>query len=128
MPKKTAKQLNQERLYAEWKRKRDAKQDSTIHSEEPLHPRNDPPLPPPPVSTTPPETKGTPAPSRDIKTPRREEYERLAQENREKYPEIAEFVDEIRRHFPGAKVVSITPRPEVIKRRVPTTPSPDEEV
>ena len=119
MPKKTVKQLNQERLYEEWKRKRNAKQDSIVHSTEPLCSGKSPPPPPPP-----PPAHAAAA----IKTPRREEYERLAKENREKYPEIAQMVDEIRKHFPGAKVISVTPRPKVIKHQAQATPSPDEEV
>lgn len=39
--------------------------------------------------------------------------------NREKYPEIAAFVDELRKYFPDAKVVKITPRS-------PTNPELDE--
>tara|TARA_R100000654_G_scaffold65998_1_gene94052 strand:+ start:656 stop:835 length:180 start_codon:yes stop_codon:yes gene_type:complete len=31
------------------------------------------------------------------------------EENRKRYPEVAKMVDEIRKHFPGAKVTSITP-------------------
>tara|TARA_B100001059_G_C17545551_1_gene432608 strand:+ start:76 stop:315 length:240 start_codon:yes stop_codon:yes gene_type:complete len=32
-----------------------------------------------------------------------------AEANRAKYPEIAKFVDEVRKYFPGAKVTSIKP-------------------
>lgn len=32
-----------------------------------------------------------------------------AEDNRAKYPEIAKFVDEVRKYFPGAKVTSIKP-------------------
>jgi len=35
-----------------------------------------------------------------------------ARRNREKYPEIAKFVDELRTVFPEAKVVKITPLPQ----------------
>jgi hypothetical protein len=38
------------------------------------------------------------------------DQEEQRRRNREKYPEIAAFVDEVRKHFPGARVVSITPR------------------
>ncbi len=37
------------------------------------------------------------------------EIERQREENRKRYPEVAKMVDEIRKHFPGAKVTSITP-------------------
>lgn len=53
--------------------------------------------------------------------------------NREKYPEIAAFVDEVRKHFPDAKVVSIRPlTPEEMEARRPVPASlgsdePDEQ-
>ena len=31
------------------------------------------------------------------------------EENRKRYPEVAKIIDEVRKHFPGAKVTSITP-------------------
>jgi len=34
-------------------------------------------------------------------------HKELAKRNREKYPEVAKTIDEIRKYFPGAKVVSI---------------------
>lgn len=34
-----------------------------------------------------------------------------AEKNREKYPEIAKLVDDVRKYFPDAKVVSITQSP-----------------
>ena len=47
-----------------------------------------------------------------------EEVEEQRRSNREKYPEIAEFVDAVRAHFPDAKVVSLTPyTPEEIETR-----------
>ena len=36
-------------------------------------------------------------------------YSDKAEENRRKYPEIAKLVDEVRKYFPGARVVSIKP-------------------
>ena len=36
------------------------------------------------------------------------EVERKREENRRKFPEFAAFYDEVRRHFPGAYVTSIT--------------------
>ena len=36
-------------------------------------------------------------------------YSDKAEENRKKYPEVAKWVDEIRKYFPDAKVVSIKP-------------------
>lgn len=36
-------------------------------------------------------------------------YSDKAEENRKKYPEIAKLVDEVRKYFPGARVVSIKP-------------------
>ena len=101
MPKKTPKQIHQEKLYEEWKRRKASPT---------------PPPPPPPADSRP-----------SVKVPRREDYEHLARENRAKYPEIARMVDEIRQHFPGAKVVAVRPRRDVVKRQAPTTPSPDEE-
>lgn len=38
------------------------------------------------------------------------ETERRREENRRKFPEFAAFYDEVRRHFPGAYVTSITMR------------------
>ena len=35
------------------------------------------------------------------------QHSQLAQKNREKYPHVAKIIDEIRKYFPGAKVVSI---------------------
>jgi len=104
MPKKTPKQIHQEKLYEEWKRRKAS------------------PTPPPPPPPQPLVHKHN-----SINTPRREDYEHLARENRAKYPEIARMVDEIRQHFPGAKVVAVRPRRDVVKRQAPTTPSPDEE-
>jgi len=40
---------------------------------------------------------------RRVKTQRSQ----IAQRNREKYPQVAKTIDEIRKYFPGAKVVSI---------------------
>ena len=39
-------------------------------------------------------------------------YSDKAEENRKKYPEVAKLVDEVRKYFPGAKVVSIKPNPK----------------
>ena len=36
------------------------------------------------------------------------EIERKREENRRKFPEFAAFYDEVRKHFPGAYVTSIT--------------------
>lgn len=75
--------IEKQRLYDEWKRKRDANLSTNVDD----------------VShTTPTDTRMS------------EEYRRKAEENRRKYPELAAFVDEVRKHFPGARVVSITPR------------------
>lgn len=41
--------------------------------------------------------------------------ERRRQENRRKYPEFAKFVDEVRAHFPGAKVKYLGPLRESTK-------------
>lgn len=38
------------------------------------------------------------------------EVARAREENRRKYPELAKFVDEVRKYFPDAKVIKITPR------------------
>lgn len=38
------------------------------------------------------------------------------QSNRDRYPEVARVVDEVRKHFPGAKVVAIRPMSEEKKR------------
>tara|TARA_R100001510_G_scaffold18945_1_gene16455 strand:- start:572 stop:775 length:204 start_codon:yes stop_codon:yes gene_type:complete len=37
------------------------------------------------------------------------EIEKQREENRKRHPEVAKIVDEIRQHFPDAKVTSITP-------------------
>lgn len=36
-------------------------------------------------------------------------YSDKAEENRKKYPEVAKWVDEVRKYFPDAKVTSIKP-------------------
>ena len=36
-------------------------------------------------------------------------YSKNKEDNRAKYPEVAKFIDEVRKHFPGARVVSIKP-------------------
>lgn len=38
------------------------------------------------------------------------------QANRDRFPEVARVVDEVRKHFPGAKVVAIRPMSEEKKR------------
>ena len=45
----------------------------------------------------------TVAKERRVKT----QHCQLAQKNREKFPHVAKIIDEIRKYFPGAKVVSI---------------------
>ena len=40
------------------------------------------------------------------------------EKNREKYPEIAKLVDDVRKHFPDAKVVSINQSPTNPKSNV----------
>ena len=40
---------------------------------------------------------------------RRRMQEKTAQQNRERFPELAKWVDAVRVHFPEAKVVSIRP-------------------
>ncbi len=39
-------------------------------------------------------------------------YSKNKEDNRAKYPEVAKWVDEVRKHFPGARVISITPKKE----------------
>lgn len=75
--------LEKQRLYDEWKRKRDA----NVSHETPKDTQ---------VYT-------------DVSTKKSPEYDRIAEENRRKYPEFAAFVDEVRKVFPNARVVSITP-------------------
>ena len=36
-------------------------------------------------------------------------WKNAREENRKRYPEVAKIIDEVRQHFPGAKVISITP-------------------
>ena len=36
-------------------------------------------------------------------------WKNTREENRKRYPEVAKIIDEVRKHFPGAKVISITP-------------------
>ena len=36
-------------------------------------------------------------------------YSKNKEDNRAKYPEVAKFIDEVRKHFPGARVVRIKP-------------------
>jgi hypothetical protein len=71
--------LEKQRLYDEWKRKRDSKEE---------------------VRPNPPAEKSLPRTESD-------EEKRQREENRRKHPEIAAFVDEVRKHFPDAKVVSL---------------------
>jgi len=42
------------------------------------------------------------------------------EENRKKYPSVAKLIDEVRIHFPKAKVLSIKPN------QSPTTPEADD--
>ena len=37
------------------------------------------------------------------------EHAKNKEDNKAKYPEVAKFVDEVRKHFPGARVTSIKP-------------------
>ena len=80
--------IQQKLAYEDWKRRRDAKSTDV-------------------KDLTPPEPEQL--------SPDQEERRRR---NREKYPEIAAFVDEVRKVFPDARVVSITPyTPEEIEAR-----------
>ena len=45
----------------------------------------------------------------DWKRNRDMSIEEQREENRKRHPEVAKIVDEVRKHFPGAKVTSITP-------------------
>jgi len=49
------------------------------------------------------------------------EVERKREENRRKFPEFAAFYDEVRKHFPGAYVTSITMKGD----QSPTNPLSD---
>ena len=74
--------------YEEWKRERDAKEKAPAEPADEYMPDPDP------------------------------EIEEVRRRNREKYPELAAFVDEVRRVFPGAKVTKITPyTPEEMEAR-----------
>tara|TARA_B100001059_G_C17777869_1_gene552342 strand:+ start:69 stop:221 length:153 start_codon:yes stop_codon:yes gene_type:complete len=44
-------------------------------------------------------------------------YSKDAEENRRKYPEIAKFIDEVRKHFPDARVTSIKPKEDDGKKK-----------
>lgn len=97
---KSDKQLKQERLYEEWKRRRDTKQDSKSDTVQPSSEiphaieRQQPRVQKPDILSA--------------TTSSSKEKERA--NNREKYPEIAAFVDECRRVFgEGVRVVSFTP-------------------
>jgi len=97
---KSEKQLKQERQYEEWKRRRDAKADSESDTSQPPSEishaieRQQPRVQKPDLLSA--------------TTSSSKEKERA--NNREKYPEIAAFVDECRRVFgEGVRVVSITP-------------------
>lgn len=80
--------IEQKLSYEKWKRERDAREAKSTDVTEPT-----------PQALTP-------------------EQEEKRRRNREKYPEIAEFVDAVREYFPDAKVVSITPyTPEEIEAR-----------
>lgn len=74
--------------YEEWKRQRDAQESTPAEPADEYVPDPDP------------------------------EREEIRRRNREKYPELAAFVDEVRRVFPGAKVTKITPyTPEEMEAR-----------
>ena len=74
----------QEKAYQEWQAKRAADEKKAIAAEGQAHPVS---LPEP----------------ADVDA----DVEEARRRNREKYPELAKWVDEIRKHFPDAKVVSI---------------------
>lgn len=96
MVKKTDRQIRQEKEYFAWKAKKDSQKIDTPVKKKtiPVKPK---------VTRT-----------EHIKIQRNKLYEETAQKNREKYPEIAELVDELRKHFgEGVKVVSVTPRPAI---------------
>lgn len=71
--------IEKQRLYDEWKRKRDSKEEVR---------------PDPVVAESPQRIES-------------DEQKRQREENRRKYPELAAWVDEVRKHFPDAKVVSL---------------------
>ena len=50
------------------------------------------------------------------------DIEEKRQANREAYPEVAEWVDAVRRHWPGAKVVYFGPKR---RSREPIADDPD---
>lgn len=77
-------QKTKAQLYEEWKRKRDQERVEKLSSEQQFEPLPEPPPLPP-------------------------HLEEQRQRNRAKYPEIAAFVDEVRKVFPDAQVISIRP-------------------
>jgi len=98
---KKEKQIRQEKLYAEWKRKRDTREDSKEDTE-----RSNGAITP--LSGQQPRVQRTKELPSQPESP---SQKAARQRNREQYPEIAAFVDECRRVFgEGVKVVSITPR------------------
>lgn len=101
--------LEQQKKYDEWKRQRDARENSDLCLEEPVCEGD--------LRSQQLDEQGLP--------PVHDEPERIrskeAEENRRKYPEIARFVDECRRVFgPDVRVISITPH------RSPTNRGSDE--
>lgn len=92
---KKEKQIRQEKLYDDWKRKRDTREDS----ESGLKKSDDK------ITSLPRQQQRVQEPSSLS-----DQAEAQRRKNREKYPEIAAFVDECRRVFgEDVKVISITP-------------------
>lgn len=87
--------LEQQKKYEEWKKQRDARQNSGVDTAQPICER---PL----------EQVRSSRPN-ETSLSGNSERERQREENRRKYPEFAAFFDEVQKHFPGAKVISITP-------------------
>jgi hypothetical protein len=99
----------QQKKYDEWKRQKELKENNRVDTEQPIR-----------AST---HTESRPDRTDTGRLSANPEWEKQREENRRKHPELAKFVDEIRKHFPGAEVISITPRSDL----APTTHELDEQ-
>jgi len=89
--------LEQKKKYEEWKKQRDARENSGVDTEESVCEE--------------PHEQVRPSRPDEASLQGNSERERQRAENRRKYPEFAAFFDEVQKHFPGAKVVRIIQNP-----------------
>jgi len=109
--------LAQQKKYDEWKRKRDARESGNLDLEQPVCEADDRPNPPNEHRLS------------SVHDEPKRVRSKEAEENRRKYPEIAQFVDECRRVFgPGVRVISITPCQSPTNRESDEADAPDDQL